>query len=284
MKCSNPNTQAQQAAAKFPQRLKEVHEGRIVLRDDAVYKGCEKHIEVKCTVCAHEWNPAPKNLVNDGKGCPQCFKHRKKAKSKAGELRAKNSTPEERQRAQELRSTGLTLAQIADIMDRSFSSIRYWCDQEQHEKRHATSKQWVRENRDTHNQMVKEYAQTEMGSMVMATSAHQRRGLEYHAIDSVLIDGVWHDYDCYQYITTAEDKELWSFTGADEDVAKRKKQQIKLAKISGESYSLEHLVPLSRGGLHAPENFANRALALNLQKNNSIWSKDLELFAARLFK
>ena len=122
-----------------------------------------------------------------------------------------------------------------------------------------------------------------MGSMVVTASNHQRRGLEYHAIDEVLIDGVWHSYDCYQYIETAEDKEFWSFAGADEDVAKRKQQQIKLAAIAGEPYSLEHLVPLSRGGIHHPFNFANRALALNLQKNKSILSKDVELFCARLF-
>ena len=99
--------------------------------------------------------------------CPQCAAE--KAKSKAGDMRAKNSTPEERQRAQELRASGLSL-EIAEIMGRSFSSIRYWCDKDQTKKVRSTSKNWVHENRDTHRQITRDYAKTEMGSMVVAAS------------------------------------------------------------------------------------------------------------------
>lgn len=80
-----------------------------------------------------------------------------------------------------------------------------------------------------------------------------------------------------------ESQEMMSFAGAEEDVAKRKKQQIGLTKISGETYSLEHLVPLSQGGLHCPENFANRALTLNIQKGAKRLPKDDALFVKRLF-
>ena len=74
-----------------------------------------------------------------------------------------------------------------------------------------------------------------------------------------------------------------SFEGTEENVAIRKKQQIGLEKISGEKYSLEHLVTLSQGGLHCPENFANRSLQLNIQKNNKRLQQDEALFCKRLF-
>ena len=62
----------------------------------------------------------------------------------------------------------------------------------------------------------------------------------------------WVEYDLTDLITTAADREEMSFVGADEDVKKRAKQQQLLEKISGEKYSLEHLIPLSRGGTHQP--------------------------------
>ena len=119
---------------------------------------------------------------------------------------------------------------------------------------------------------------------------HKRRALEYHCFGNAYIpdhpdanpEG-WVEYDLSDLITTAADREEMSFVGADEDVKKRAEQQQKLERISGEKYSLEHLIPLSRGGTHQPENFANRALTLNLQKNNKRLQADDELFAKRLF-
>lgn len=77
--------------------------------------------------------------------------------------------------------------------------------------------------------------------------------------------------------------EMFSFEGTEDAVKTRKKQQQVLEKISGEKYSLEHLIPLSRGGLHHPMNFANRALQLNIEKNNKRLAADDELFCKRLF-
>ena len=74
-----------------------------------------------------------------------------------------------------------------------------------------------------------------------------------------------------------------AFTGADEAVAFRKKQQEKFKKFSGIDWSLDHLVALSRGGIHHPLNFANIPLADNKAKGNKRLQKDDELFCKRLF-
>ena len=61
------------AADEFPQRLLDVHEGRIVLQPDAIYHGARKPIAVHCTVCGEDWTPTPDDLVNGGRGCRKCF-------------------------------------------------------------------------------------------------------------------------------------------------------------------------------------------------------------------
>ena len=81
----------------------------------------------------------------------------------------------------------------------------------------------------------------------------------------------------------SEAMSLFSFEGADEAVAFRKTQQDKFKKFSGIDWSLDHLVPLSRGGIHHPLNFANIPLADNSAKGNKRLQKDDALFCKRLF-
>jgi transposase-like protein len=281
--CSSTHPAAIKAAERFPKRLEEVHEGRIVLRDDAVYKSNKKPIEVKCSVCGHEWNPRPHDLTSHSAGCPEC--HRLRCVESAGTLRTPHASKAEKELARCMRRAGMTYRAIAGMLGRSKVAITNWCDPVALEKdREKSRKKNARYRASGQRTMLgRNYRQTAHGKANRTAYNHQRRALEYHALDTILVDGCWYQVDMYPYITTAEDRDFWSFTGADEDVRKRKGQQEKLAEISGEPYSLEHLIPLSKGGIHAPCNFANRALALNTQKNDSFLDSDTRLFCSRLF-
>lgn len=274
---------ALKAARSFPERLRLLHEGRVVLTDRSVYKGMHKTVHVACTVCGHEWSAKPNNLICNKTGCPEC--KRLKDVERAGGTRQHRASKAEKELAMCCRKAGMTLESIGDLMNRSSQTIQRWTDpvaDERHKKRNnkrnaLQSASGIKQQRDA------AYLQTPHGKANKAKGRHKRRALQYHALDRILVDGVWHDVDMWEYITTAADRDRWSFDGADDDVAKRKSQQILLGKISGEIYTLDHLVPLNQGGIHHPSNFQNLASALNSSKCDSIVSKDVELFCKRLF-
>jgi transposase-like protein len=284
MKCSSPNPRAQRTAAKFPQRLQDVHEGRIVLRDDAEYENNRTPIDVTCTVCGHEWSARPNDLINKHQGCPECARLKKVAA--AGINRKPRVSKAFKEFARRCHfEGGMPFNKIGKLLNKNHGSVMRWCDSALQERARQQNHERNAKNKASgyQAQLIADYQKTPHGRSAGLKAVHKRRSVEYHALDTILIDGAWHHVNMMDYITTAEDRAFWSFPGADDDVAKRKKQQIKLGEISGEPYSLEHLVPLSKGGIHHPFNFANRALALNKQKRNSILSKDVELFCARLF-
>ena len=72
MKCSSNHPRAIKTAQELPQRLKEVHQGKIVLQPDAVYHGSDGPLAVSCTVCGHDWEARQNNLIIKGHGCPAC--------------------------------------------------------------------------------------------------------------------------------------------------------------------------------------------------------------------
>ena len=106
MKIEATHPSAIRAGKEFPKQLQQVHNGTIVLRDTAVYRSNgtthpEHKIDVACTVCRHEWEASTFSLVVKGYGCPECF--RQTTNNIVGVRRRKASTPEERQKARDLR-------------------------------------------------------------------------------------------------------------------------------------------------------------------------------------
>ena len=77
--------------------------------------------------------------------------------------------------------------------------------------------------------------------------------------------------------------ELLSFEGADAAFGSRRQQCKKLEKFSGEPYEVDHIIPLSKGGLHHPMNFQNLPAVINRSKNDSIRDEDVTLFCKHLF-
>ena len=287
--CSSTHRNTMRVAKELPARLKEISANTIRIVEGAVYHGSQKKINVVCMKCGHKWASMPSNLINHGTGCPEC-KRQKSIKS-AGTRRAKRADTSTKQKAAELRALGWTYSAIATEVGFVAKTVMMWLDEEHRQKNIKAAREYNNKTRGSeHRRQGKaEYYQTPQGKATSRKGKHKRRSLQYHAVDAIYV-GIHPDadhqgfveVDMWSYITP-KDYDFWSFEGADEDVAKRAKQQVGLEKISGEKYSLEHLVPLSKGGLHHPLNFANRALALNTQKNNQMLKEDVRLFATRLF-
>ena len=126
MKIESTDPRAIRAGQAFPQRLQEVHEGRIVLRDTAVYRSNGSYnkqhtIDVKCTVCGCEWSP-PAFSLNLGKGCPDCV--RLKNIASAGIKRRRPSTPAQRELARIMRENDMTYDEISAVLGRDDKTIR----------------------------------------------------------------------------------------------------------------------------------------------------------------
>jgi predicted nucleic acid-binding Zn-ribbon protein len=283
LRCKNPHPDAQKAAAKFPQRLEEIHEGRIVVRKGAEYVNAQTPIKVRCTVCGHRWSTRPLVLINHGGGCPECT--RLKNKAAQGIKRIKHSTIEERQQAAELREEGMTYKAIGLELGRDQATIRYWLDpkaREDSKKRSAQKKE-----RDVATGAFqarrKAYKETDHGKANMRMRTQRRRALEHHAIDTVFVDGKWHTVDLWPLIKTTEDREFWSFTDTEQSLQQLGEQVMKLQSDTDQLYHIDHLIPLSKGGIHAACNLQILTKEENETKSNSIRSCDVELFCARLF-
>ena len=279
-KCSA--TLSKKTAEAFPARLLEIHEGRIVLRDTAVWTGNKNPIDVKCTVCNKEWKSSPDNLKNS-KGCPDCANIRRR--NSAGR-RCRWTTEAEREFMNRCKIAGLNNTQIGKMLGRTEAVVAYWVSQKRREVMldHASKRQ----ERDTASgkaaERTRNYRATEHGNQAHRKSNQKRRSLKYNCSGSELIDGVWQENDLWSYVDgDRKAYEVMSFEGADEAIAFRTKQCKEFERWSGEEYQIDHIIPLSKGGAHHPLNFQNLPAAVNVSKKNTIRDKDVSLFCKRLF-
>lgn len=283
--CSSKDLRAIKKAAVFPRRLHDKHEGRIIPADDAVYSGARKHINVVCTVCDHQWSAIPDKLLNGGTGCPKCYRQRVIAS--AGKLRTPRSTLEERAYAKFLyEQKGWTYKQIAYFLGRSsHKTVVRWLDPEQREKGRQDSAKWNEENREHKRSLQRRYStQFEHGREATRAANAKRRALKLNAIHDVFHDGQWHEINMYDQIK-GNPVALALHTDPEADKAWKElsTRAEKLSKIAGVPYHIDHLVPLNRGGLHIPENFALRPASENLSKGDKLIDYDSSLYAKRIF-
>ena len=245
---------------------------------------CEKHGEYKAS---------PNNVLKLHTGCRCDGCKSEKQSASAGTLRTPRATQAEKIKAAELRTEGKSYSEIGRILGRSNGTIIRWLDPEYAERSRQFSAKWRSENREQHNANGRRYrSEFQHGKATRMKAQQKRRAIEYHCADTVFLPNhpdadhqgfvyydMWSDY----VKGDSEAMSLFSFTGADEAVAFRKMQLEKFKKFSGIDWSLDHLVPLSRGGIHHPMNFVNLPLADNKAKNNKLIQKDVELFCKRLF-
>ena len=277
-------TRVRKAAERFPQKLEEAHQGKIVLRDSAIYRGRKSPIDVKCTVCGWEWKPQGQNLIYKKQGCPKCANLRNAAS--AGTKRCPRASDAEKELARRMRKTGMSYVEISNVLGRSESTIMRWLNPEYREKeRQRSAKTNARDRKSgKKSELRKNYGQTPHGKQSSIKSFHKRRSLQYHCSGLELIDGVWVENDLWSYVKGDQKGcEIMSFDGADDAIAFRKKQCESFKRWSGEEYHVDHIIPLSKGGIHHPLNFQNLPAAVNVSKQGTIRDKDVSLFCKRLF-
>jgi hypothetical protein len=227
---------------------------------------------------------------NRGNGCSAC--KRESCNQSAGTKRRKPATKEEKVLAAKLYSEHQSYAKVAEIMGRSPAGVYKWLNPD-HAKAHTAYEAKRRSDptvRSHKRQMDKNYLQFDHGKAAVTAKTHKRRWQKLDAYDLLWMpDHADADHwgfievDMTQYLEYVDDRWPFTFADTEREVARRKGQQIKLAEISGEAYSLEHLVPLDHGGLHHPLNFANRSLTMNVKKGKRRVLSDEALFCRRLF-
>ena len=296
--CGSTDPRAIRAAQEFPAKLFTVHGDKIRIRDSAVYFGNGsnpsskgKGIDVSCSVCGHEWSPRANNLLK-GQGCPEC--KRLKAIDSAGMLRTPHATREEKSRAIELKATGMPSDAVRQqLFDeglspqlRSGMTINCWVNPEQAEK----SRQYNAKRRQDPAKREQERANSrryqkefEHGRASHRAKTSKRRALECEALFSVLIEGTWQEVNMYDYLETWEDREKFVAFEDCEAYASMQATAKELAEIHGEQFDIDHLVPLSRGGLHCKENFKIVPASHNRSKGNRLVPEDGALFCKRIF-
>ncbi len=263
----------------------------VVVPTDQEWFGTQvKHIHICEEHGSYEVRPLHTlTYYKDGKGCkcPKCRNNHHKGT--CGVKTYRRATKDDKAKAKELLDKGLSYKVVSKMTGWNNATIRQWFDLDYKARHTERCKEHKQKRHEVIKRGQRNYHKTENGKTAVKKGREKRNQRKLHAEDYILIHN--HpdaDYQgfvedaVYDYITP-EDYEFWSFDGAEADVEKRKKQQKTLSKISGEPYSLEHLIPLSKGGIHHPMNFVNRALELNLQKNGKLTKEDCELFCNRLF-
>lgn len=287
IRCASTNPKAIRAAEAFPAKLFAVHGDRIKIRSTAVYWGNGtgpssrgKGIDVRCSVCGHEWSPLPNHLLK-GHGCPACANQNKV--ESAGKRRCPPATAAEKARAIELKSTGMALAAVAhQLLDEGLSpqirgdaTILRWTNLDQLEKQRQRSakrrqdpEKWERDKANT-RRWSKEF---DHGKASHRTHAARRRKLKRGEREWLEDSGQW---------ATILDAPK-SF----DDLNKEQQVYIeceRLTKETGIKHHVDHIMPLSLGGDHVWWNLQILTAEENLGKNNKFRPQDQELYAQRLF-
>jgi hypothetical protein len=283
LRCDSTDKRAINKAKEFPARLLAIHQGRIVLRDTAVYLAAAKPIDVFCSVCGYEWSPVVSTLLK-GHSCPECS--RLNSIKSAGKLRCPRGTKEEKARAALLRSEGHTYKAIAEMLGRSSHGIQRWLDPKRAEKDSQRESKRLQDpvRREQHKAIKRRYSKEfEHGKEVIRKGNNKRRALMWEASFPVLLDGVWHEVEMMPYLQDWDDRQMFVDFQSCEDYAKLQATAKEMAEIHGEEFHIDHLVPLSCGGLHHTSNFKIVPASYNLSKNNKRIHEDEALFCKRIF-
>ena len=302
MKIESTDPRVIRAGQAFPQRLQEVHEGRIVLRDTAIYRNMKIPIDVLCNVCSFEWETIPESLIYKKAGCPRCANSRREAT--AGTLRLRRPSAAEVELARRMRETGMSYDEIASVLGRVKETIRRWLVPKAREKNHQLSSEKYARDKESGKKakLFQNYYQTKHGKQIIAQSHHERRSAKYHAVDYILMPDHpdahqtpgdkpcgrrgFVKVDMYdEYFRGDKDTiEFFSFEGINETMKHRVNDRTKYQEWFGEEYEIDHILPLTKGGTHSPLNLKVIPKKENNSKLNKIRPQDIAEYCQRLFQ
>jgi 5-methylcytosine-specific restriction endonuclease McrA len=292
--CGSSHPQAIRAAKEFPEKLFKVHGDKIRLRDSAVYYGNGttsgsrgRGIDVSCSLCGHEWSPRADNLLN-GKGCPNC--RRLKNINSAGKRRCPRATPEEKQRAIELRATGITCKAVAEqlfeeglsVQLRDENTVMHWTNPNRADKVRLRNAKWDETNREQKRANNRRYySEFSHGKAANYSNSANRRLLKTNTPEYVFLDGEWHEVDRKETYRVFGDVLLPPSERAAIEALYTRCQEV--SELSGIEHHVDHVQPLSKGGEHCVFNLQLLSAADNLSKNNTFTIQDQRLLATRVF-
>tara|TARA_R110002012_G_scaffold307077_1_gene512366 strand:+ start:673 stop:1575 length:903 start_codon:yes stop_codon:yes gene_type:complete len=247
---------------------------------DDIWKGATIPLKALCLVCSHEWDTRASN-IQQGVGCPECAK--KRHSNLAGIKRIKPSTQGERDKAKELREQGLSYLKIANELNRSSSGIQRWLNPEYKAMQTRVTKK-CREGYKKSGHMKKinaSYKNSEHGKAMNKGATSKRRLLKTNSPEEVLLDGIWYEVDM---------KATYKIWGElllpydDQQAINELYRTCDLrTKRTGIMHHLDHIQPLSKGGVHLPINLQIITAEENLRKGTTFRNEDQELLASRYF-
>ena len=245
---------AKKTHTQYVAEVQEKYQGRVEVL--GTYDTVRVKILHRCTVDGHEWETTPHNLCLKGKGCPAC-NNRRKAET-AGRRRGPNATQAEKQKALDLRNSGMTYAQIAQALGRSEGAVAGWCDPKHVEARRESSLKWVQENRLRHRENSRRYNSFAHGIAARRCFQAERRG--------------WI--------------REW-YTHCPDDVAAMQAIYLECERLNRETgieHHVDHIWPLSKGGPHLPFNLQIITAEENLSKKAQYTAADQSLYLARIME
>ena len=203
------------------------------------------------------------------------------------------------------REAGMSMASISTMLDVNISTLYYWSNpiyaerdrqywKDNKEKLSARNRKWAannkermasycleydKRNRELRNQKAKERAKNNPAYFA-AYSASRRLRLQ-NVEPYVFVDGEWKETD--QRLTL---KAFGPFLLPEDELVEIQKfydEAAMLTSTTGIRHEVDHIQPLSKGGMHLAINLQILTKSENVSKHNNFRIEDQELLAKRLF-
>lgn len=196
----------------------------------------------------------------------------------------KTVTPEEKYYAAKLVNLGVYKHHIADELGRASTTVYAWFDRSYQQRRNIYFKDKYKNDSEYRQQrldMMNAWRKTDKGRLTNRNTCGSNRKKTVNIDSHVFFDGQWHEVCPVEtkrvfkdILVTAEDKRAYKELSAQCD---------ELFRQTGIKHHVDHIQPLSKGGLHAPENFQILTESENLSKGNTFRLEDQALLCRRLF-
>lgn len=232
---------------------------------------CEKHGE-------YETRPNLVTTKRNGCGCDGCGHENQKA-TKGSRLRS--STPAEKLKAKELYEIHQNYCKVGTLLGRPRQTIMQWLNPKyckQHYER-SVRKSKIDTASGKKQQQRREYLQTEQGKCNAKIHHAKRRLQKTNSPEEVFLDGQWHEVDMEATYN------IWGEVLLPYDERQAINEIYKTCdlrtKRTGIEHHVDHIQPISKGGLHLAINLQVLTAEENQKKHNTYRIEDQALLASR---
>jgi hypothetical protein len=229
-----------------------------------------------------EYSARADNILEPSKGCHCKGCQVDNATNSAGKRRCPRATPEEKQRAAELRAEGLSYEAIGRTLGRSDATILRWLDPECKERHRQCYTAWLEANRERHKAAKRRYcSEFSHGKAGNVANSATRRLLKTNAPEYVFIDNTWHEVDRKETYRVFKDSLLPVMER--EGIKKLYLDAQKLTEQTGVEHHVDHIHPLAKGGEHLLYNLQILTAEENLSKQATFSIEDQATICNYLF-